>query len=70
MSHLHGISALTIKGKNAFKNQNGVTGSGIQDGAGWPLWIWFQTSSCVFENLNILNYINLKDTTGFQNNIC
>ena len=57
-------SALSIKENNAFKNQIGTTGSGIQNGAGWPLWMYFQTCFCIAENLNFLNCIRLKDTTS------
>ena len=46
-------------------------GSGIQNGAGWPLWIWFQMCSCITENLNFLNCVKLKYITRpLQNTIC
>ena len=46
-------------------------GSGIQNGAGWPLWIWFQMCSCITENLNFLNCVKLKYITRpLQNAIC
>ena len=57
-------SALTIKENNTFRNQIRVTGSGIQNGAGWPLWMYFQTCFCIAENLNFLNSVRLKDTTS------
>ena len=50
---------------NTFKKSKwGNSGSGIQNRAGGPLWIWFQACSYITENLNLLNCIRLKDTTS------
>ena len=38
--------------------------SGIQNGAGQPLWMWFQTHSCITENLRFPNCIKPRDTTS------
>ena len=53
-----------FKGPDHLKDQNGVSGSGHQNGAGWLLWIWFQTCFGITENLNCLNCIKLADTTS------
>ena len=45
------------------------SGSDIQNGARWPLWIWFQTCSCITENFSFLNCIRLKDIHVFLKTI-
>ena len=61
-------SALTVKEKNAFKNQNGVTmvqASKIEPGG------FVDASSWIIENFNLLNCIKFSDTTShLQNSIC
>ena len=56
----------------AFKKSKwGNSGSGIQNRAVGPLWIWFQTCSYITETLNLLNCIRPKDTTSYsENRIC
>ena len=68
LSNIYCSFALTVTEKNAFKDQNGVNcGSHTQNGAGWPLWMWFQPHFCITENF-VLNCIKLKDATShFQN---
>ena len=68
---MHFISALIIKEKNVFKNQNGATVvQAFRMDLGDPCGYGFRYVPASLKNLNFLNCIKLKDITRHsQNNV-